>query len=63
MPLTQSVDPRVERILTNLVTVRGLSYVDAVKECERRAELVAAPYHAAAALLRDELTGNQEATS
>lgn len=48
-------DPRVQGVVAELIVDRGLSYVDAIAACERAAEEVAAPYLAAARLIRAEL--------
>lgn len=48
-------DMRVARVVTELIVKRGLSYVDAIAECERLAEKAASPYQAAATLIRAEL--------
>lgn len=50
-----ATDPRVRRIVIDLIVNRGLSYIDAIAECERQAQEVAAPYVTAAALVRAEL--------
>lgn len=46
---------RMEQVMQELIVERGLSYVDAIAECERRAESAAAPYLNAAFLLREEM--------
>ncbi|MET0601863.1 MAG: hypothetical protein ABW167_07725 [Baekduia sp.] len=46
---------RVARVVTELIVERGLSYADAIAECERLAEKAAAPYRTAAAKIRADL--------
>lgn len=46
-------------VMDEMINRRGLSYVDAISECERRAEAAAAPYLAVAEQLREAMVGDR----
>lgn len=48
-----------ERIMRELIVRDGLSYADAIAECERRAARLARPYKVVAARLRAELAKDE----
>jgi hypothetical protein len=47
-------------IVMDLVVRRGLSYADAIEDCERRAKEIAAPYLKVAELIRAEMQRSEE---
>lgn len=53
LPLPRT-DQRVRLLMVDLIVQQGLSYADAIKECDRKAEEASAPYRTVAALLRAE---------